>query len=252
MIAVRNLVKRFGQTEVLRGLSFDVGRGEVAAIVGPSGGGKSTLLRCLNGLESFQGGEIRIGDLALGPSHQAAPDAKLLQRVRQRVGFVFQQFNLFPHRSALENLIEAPVHVLRKPRDEAVAEARAMLERVGLARREAAMPHELSGGEQQRVAIARALLMRPEAVLFDEPTSALDPVMAGEVMAVITKLAESGLTMIVVTHQMEFVRRVARNVHVLAGGERVEHGPPARIFVDPRHATTRAFLAEARGGRDDG
>ncbi len=249
MIAVRDLVKRFGPAEVLRGVSFDVGRGEVAAIVGPSGGGKSTLLRCLNGLEPFQGGEIRIGDLALTPSFHPARDAKLLQRVRQRVGFVFQQFNLFPHRSVLENLIEAPLHVLRKARAEAVAEARAMLERVGLARREAAMPHELSGGEQQRVAIARALLMRPEAVLFDEPTSALDPVMAGEVMAVIARLAEGGLTMIVVTHQMEFVRRVARTVHVLAGGERVEHGPPARVFEDPRHATTRAFLAETKGER---
>jgi ABC-type polar amino acid transport system ATPase subunit len=246
MIVVRDLVKRFGPNDVLRRVSLEVGKGEVAAVVGPSGGGKSTLLRCLNGLESFQGGEVRIGDLALVPGMHPMRDAKLLQRVRQRLGFVFQQFHLFPHRSVLENLIEAPLHVLRKPRAEAVAEARVMLERVDLAEKESAMPNQLSGGQQQRVAIARALLMRPEAVLFDEPTSALDPVMAGEVMAVIAKLAESGLTMIVVTHQIEFVRRVARTVHVLAEGERVEHGPPARVFEDPRHPTTRAFLAEAR------
>ncbi len=242
MIEVLGLVKRFGHVEVLSGISLSVEAGEVAAVIGPSGGGKSTFLRCINGLEAFDEGEVRVSGFTLGPR---AHDARTLQAVRESVGFVFQQFNLFPHRTALGNCIEAPVHVLGEPRDVAAARAREMLCRVGLAGREDAYPKDLSGGQQQRVAIARALLMRPKAILFDEPTSALDPVMAAEVLGVMTDLAKQGQTMIVVTHSMHFARSVANAVHVFAGGRVVESGPPERVFSDPQHETTRAFLREA-------
>jgi ABC-type polar amino acid transport system ATPase subunit len=246
VIRARDVVKRFGSTEVLRGISLDVARGEVAAVIGPSGGGKSTFLRCLNGLEAFDAGDLRVGELTLPPLANARRDAALLRDVRRRVGFVFQQFNLFPHLSVLENLIEAPVHVLGKRRGEAEAEARKMLERVGLADRTAAMPRQLSGGQQQRIAIVRALLMHPEVMLFDEPTSSLDPVMAGEVLAVMSDLARGGQTMIVVTHQMGFARTIAQTVHVFADGRVVEAGPPDRVFEEPKHPTTQAFLLQAR------
>jgi len=242
MISVTGLVKRFGDAEILSGISLEVERGEVAAVVGPSGGGKSTFLRCINGLEPFHAGEIRVGGFTLGPQ---VHEPRTLQAVRKAVGFVFQQFNLFPHLTAIGNCIEAPVRVLREPRGSAAARAREILRRVGLAGKEDAYPRDLSGGQQQRVAIARALLMRPEAILFDEPTSALDPVMASEVLGVMTDLAKEGQTMIVVTHSMHFARNVARNVHVFAGGRVVESGPPATVFADPQHETTRAFLREA-------
>jgi len=242
MIAVEGLVKRFGRAEILSGISIKVDAGEVAAVIGPSGGGKSTFLRCLNGLEPFDAGEVRVCGFTLGPH---AHDARKLQQVRQAVGFVFQQFNLFPHLTALGNCIEAPMRVLGMPRDAAAANARDMLRRVGLSGREDAYPRDLSGGQQQRVAIARALLMRPKAILFDEPTSALDPVMAAEVLEVMSDLAKEGQTMIVVTHSMHFARNVANHVHVFAGGKVVESGPPDRLFADPRHETTRAFLREA-------
>ncbi|MCK6459239.1 MAG: amino acid ABC transporter ATP-binding protein [Planctomycetes bacterium] len=242
MIEVKGLVKRFGRAEILSGITLSVAAGEVAAVIGPSGGGKSTFLRCINGLEPFDAGEVRVGEHRLGPH---AHDPAMLRAVRRTVGFVFQQFNLFPHLTALGNCIEAPVRVLREPRDAAAARARAMLGRVGLAGREDAYPKDLSGGQQQRVAIARALLMRPQAILFDEPTSALDPVMAAEVLGVMTDLAKEGQTMIVVTHSMHFARSVAGSVHVFAGGRVVESGPPDRVFSDPRHETTRAFLREA-------
>jgi len=242
VIEVRDLVKSFGADDVLRGVSLSVPKGEVAAIVGPSGGGKSTFLRCINGLEAFGSGSVRVGDLELPPNVDPARDAALLRRVRRKVGFVFQQFNLFPHRDVLGNLIEAPLHVLEEPRAQAVERARALLARVGLSEKETARPRDLSGGQQQRVAIARALMMQPDAVLFDEPTSALDPVMAREVLDVITQLARDGQTMIVVTHHMEFARDVATHVHVFAGGRDVEHGPPAQVFANPRHEVTRSFL----------
>jgi ABC-type polar amino acid transport system ATPase subunit len=242
MISVEGLVKRFGHREILSGISLSVEAGEVAAVIGPSGGGKSTFLRCLNGLEPFDGGKVSVCGHALGPH---AHDPRMLREVRRSVGFVFQQFNLFPHKTALGNCVEAPVQVLGEPRAAAAARARDMLQRVGLAGREDAYPRNLSGGEQQRVAIARALLMRPKAILFDEPTSALDPVMAAEVLGVMTELAKEGQTMIVVTHSMHFARNVARNVHVFAGGRVVEAGPPSRVFQDPQHETTRAFLREA-------
>ena len=243
MITVRALCKRFGALEVLKGISLDVARGEVAAVIGASGSGKSTLLRCLNGLESFDGGAVDVGDCRLAPSMEPRRDGALLQKVRRRVGFVFQQFHLFPHRTVLENVIEAPVHVLRLSRDAAVERARRLLERVDLPDKLGAYPRHLSGGQQQRVAIARALAMEPEVVLFDEPTSALDPAMAAEVLAVMADLARSGQTMVVATHAMDFARAAAATLHVLAGGAIVESGPPARVLDEPGHPATRALLA---------
>ncbi|MBI4890372.1 MAG: amino acid ABC transporter ATP-binding protein [Acidobacteria bacterium] len=244
MIRVENLVKRHGALEILKGISVDVKKGDVHSIIGPSGGGKSTFLRCVNGLEEFQGGAVQVGELVLRPGMNARKDARLLQNVRRQEGFVFQQFNLFPHLTVLGNVIEAPVHVLKMKREEAVAKARVLLGRVGLGMKEDAYPRNLSGGQQQRVAIARALVMEPEAILFDEPTSALDPVMAGEILSLMTDLAEDGQTMIVVTHSMGFARNAASQVHVFAGGYDVEYGPPEEVFGDPKHETTRAFLKQ--------
>ena len=244
MITVKNLFKRHGTLDVIKGISLEVKAGEVAAVIGPSGGGKSTFLRCINGLEPFQGGEVQVGSYTLTPEPSSRSTSRLVA-IRKTVGFVFQQFNLFPHLSVLENCIEAPLRVLGEPRDQAVARARETLARVGLSKKIDAMPRDLSGGQQQRVAIARTLLMRPQAILFDEPTSALDPVMANEVLGVISDLAKQGQTMVVVTHSMTFARNVATHVHVFADGYDVEHGPPSRIFNDPQHETTRAFLKEA-------
>lgn len=246
MIKIEQLVKKHGDKTIINGISLEVKKGDVAAVIGPSGGGKSTFLRCINALEPFQGGWIQIGEDVLNPSISPRKDARLLQRVRTRVGFVFQQFNLFPHLNVLENLMEAPTQVLGLSRDEAVARARPMLARVGLGDKEEAMPRNLSGGQQQRVAIARALVMQPEAILFDEPTSALDPVMAGEVLAVMGDLAKQGQTMIVVTHSMQFARNVSDHVYVFAGGIVVECGSPNEVFENPQHPTTRSFLVQAK------
>ena len=246
MITVSDLHKRFGTAEVLRGVSLNVQRGDVCVLLGPSGGGKTTLLRTINGLETFDSGSVQVVGITLGPQANEARDAGLLQQVRRRVGMVFQQFNLFPHRTVLQNVIEAPVFVLRKPCDEAIVQARLLLDRVGLADKLHAMPASLSGGQQQRVAIARALAMEPEAILFDEPTSSLDPRMTAEVISVITDLARSGQTMIVVTHAMGFARNVAHTVHVMHAGRVAESGPPGQIFEDPQEEVTRVFLAETR------
>jgi ABC-type polar amino acid transport system ATPase subunit len=246
MITVEKLEKRHGPVEILKGISLEVGPGEVAAIIGPSGGGKSTFLRCINGLEPFQGGKIQVGDYQLTPQTHPGRDSAVLQAIRKRVGMVFQQFNLFPHLDVIGNLIEAPVQVLGEEVASATERAEKMLERMGLTPRKRAFPRDLSGGQQQRVAIARALLMKPEAILFDEPTSALDPVMAGEVLSVMEDLAKEGQTMIVVTHSMTFARGVATRVHVFAGGHDVENGPPDEVFNDPQHEITRSFLAEAQ------
>jgi ABC-type polar amino acid transport system ATPase subunit len=246
MIDVRGLVKRHGPLEVLRGIDLAVSRGEVAVIIGPSGGGKSTFLRCLNGLERFQRGSVRIDDLTLDCDSDEPSRAACLQAIRLRVGMVFQQFNLFPHRTVLQNVTEAPIHVLGLDRHEAEARAVALLERVGLRDKLQAMPRQLSGGQQQRVAIARALAMRPEAILFDEPTSALDPRMTAEVLGTMTDLARDGQTMIVVTHAMSFARQVAHTVHVFGEGRVIESGPPGQIFEFPHEEATRLFLAEAR------
>ena len=230
MIEVNGLVKRHGPLEVLRGVSLGVARGEVAAIVGPSGGGKSTFLRCLNGLERFEGGSVTIDGLRLDATLTDGARDAALRGVRRRVGMVFQSFNLFPHRSVLANVTEAPLHVLRLPRSEAEGRARKLLDRVGLGDKLAAMPAQLSGGQQQRVAIARALAMEPRVLLFDEPTSALDPAMAGEVLAVMADLARDGQTMIVVTHDLPFARRAAHTVHVFEGGRVAASGPPAAVL----------------------
>ncbi|MGH7864588.1 MAG: amino acid ABC transporter ATP-binding protein [Candidatus Binataceae bacterium] len=246
MITVKNLAKRFGASEVISGISMSVARGDVEVIIGPSGGGKTTFLRCINGLEAFEGGEISVGELVMTPRTNPQRDSALLQSVRKRVGMVFQQFNLFPHLTAIQNLCEAPVHVMGESHDAAETRGLTLLDRVGLAAKKDALPRNLSGGQLQRVAIARTLMMRPDAILFDEPTSALDPVIAGEVLAVMVDLAKEGQTMIVVTHSMTFASNVATRVHVFADGHDVESGPPEVVFEDPRHVITRAFLREAR------
>jgi ABC-type polar amino acid transport system ATPase subunit len=226
-------------------VSLQVKRGEVAAVLGPSGGGKSTLLRTINGLETFDHGEIRVDTVTMRPT--AGPARELaLRQIRQRVGMVFQQFHLFPHRTVLQNVTEAPIHVLGQSRDQAEAHARQLLDRVGLGDRLSAMPHQLSGGQQQRVAIARALALNPQAILFDEPTSALDPRMTAEVIQVMVDLAREGQTMIVVTHAMALARNVAHTVHVMHAGRIAESGPPEQIFDDPREEVTRTFLAEVQ------
>jgi ABC-type polar amino acid transport system ATPase subunit len=246
MITLTDIHKRYGQTEVLRGITMQVAKGEVCVLLGPSGGGKSTLLRTINGLETFDQGTIHVNGVALGASAGDERDAALTQ-IRRHVGMVFQQFNLFPHRTVLQNVTEAPIHVLKRPREEAVTHGRALLERVGLADKCDAMPGSLSGGQQQRVAIARALAMRPEVILFDEPTSALDPRMTAEVTSVMSDLARSGQTMIVVTHAMGFARTVAHRVHVMHAGQVAESGPPEQIFEAPQNDVTREFLAQAKG-----
>jgi ABC-type polar amino acid transport system ATPase subunit len=243
LIEAKGIVKSFAGQRVLDGVSLSVRQGEVAAVIGPSGGGKSTLLRCLNGLEPFQEGEVEVGDLRV-----RAGDTKLqgraLRLVRRRVGMVFQQFHLFPHMSALENVMAGPLYVLRMPRGDAESRARSLLARVDLANKIHARPDQLSGGQQQRVAIARALAVEPQAILFDEPTSALDRKMAAEVLRVIAELAQAGQTMLVVTHALEFARAVAQRVHVMHGGRLVESGTPEEIFSRPREASTRDFLEQ--------
>jgi ABC-type polar amino acid transport system ATPase subunit len=227
VIRVTNIVKEFGPVRILDGVSLEVRQGEVTALVGPSGGGKSTLLRCINGLEDFQAGEVSVGELTLtgGRPH---PQAELV-RLRRRVGMVFQQFNLFPHLTALQNVLSGPRYALGQSRAEAEPNARALLERVGLGHKLDARPANLSGGQQQRVAIARALAVNPSAILFDEPTSALDPQMAAEVLAVMRDLARDGQTMIVVTHDMEFARQ-AHTVHRMVAGRIERSGAPSEIL----------------------
>ncbi len=230
MIRVRDLVKRHGEWDVLRGVSLDVRRGEVAAIVGPSGGGKSTFLRCLNGLERFEGGSVEVAGLRLEVGMVARARELALREIRRRVGMVFQAFHLFPHRSALANVAEGPRYVLKLPKGEAEARARTLLEKVGMGDRLEARPSQLSGGQQQRVAIARALAMGPEVLLFDEPTSALDPPRVEQLHGVLAGLAAEGQTIVVVTHDVPFARRVADTVHVLEEGRVVASGPPAEIL----------------------
>lgn len=245
MITIRGLVKNHGPLRVLNGVDLAVERGEVAVVIGPSGGGKSTLLRCINGLELFQEGSVMVDGFCLGP--ETAAPAHVLRQLRRRIGMVFQQFHLFPHLTVLDNVLSGPLFVLGRKREEAEPEARQLLARVGMADKLQARPEELSGGQQQRVAIARALAMKPDAILFDEPTSALDPRMASEVLTVMTDLARSGQTMIVVTHAMGFARQAARTVHVMHEGQVAESGPPEQIFERPIKEVTRAFLCETKG-----
>ncbi|KNY20723.1 amino acid ABC transporter ATP-binding protein [Methylobacterium sp. ARG-1] len=236
MIVLQDVRKHYGSLEVIKGVSAEVAKGEVVCIIGPSGSGKSTLLRCINGLEAYDGGEIRVD------GQRVDRDKRSIQTIRTRVSMVFQRFNLFANRTALENVVEGPVHVKREPRAEVEERARALLARVGLAGKEHARPNELSGGQQQRVAIARALAMRPEAILFDEPTSALDPELVGDVLRVMRGLADEGMTMLVVTHEMGFAREVADRVLFLDGGRLVEQGPAAEILNRPQHPRTQDFL----------
>jgi polar amino acid transport system ATP-binding protein len=237
IIRYRGVIKRYGAFEALRGVDLDVHAGEVVCLIGPSGSGKSTLLRCTNGLEMTDGGEIEF-EGALLPR-----DEKPLRLMRARMGMVFQSFELFPHLTALENVAEGPRTVLRKSLAEAKTRAAAMLAKVGLADKEANYPSALSGGQQQRVAIARALAMEPDVMLFDEPTSALDPETIGEVLNVMKVLAEEGMTMVVVTHEMTFARRVGDWVAVFDTGRIVEQGPPQQIFDAPLTERTRDFLS---------
>lgn len=246
MIEVRGLIKRFGTLEVLRGVDLTVGQGEVATLIGPSGGGKSTLLRCLNGLENFQGGHVTVDGLRLEADQRPVDRERVARSIRRTVGMVFQGFNLFAHQTVLQNVIEAPVHVLRLSRAEATERARALLDRVGMSHRLNAFPRQLSGGQQQRVAIARALAMEPRVMLFDEPTSALDPRMTSEVLAVIADLAAEGWTMVIATHAMAFARRVSNVIHVFDAGRIVESGVPRQIFDEPGHEATRSLLDESR------
>jgi ABC-type polar amino acid transport system ATPase subunit len=248
MVEAVGIRKRFGALEVIRGVSLSVARGEVVCIIGPSGSGKSTFLRCLNWLEVPEEGEIRIeGRPAFREMADGRPVAQSprdIARIRARIGMVFQAFNLFPHMTALDNVIEAPRHVLRLPYATARERAEALLRQVGLADRGDHYPEELSGGQQQRVAIARALAMEPKAMLFDEVTSALDPELVGEVLAVMRDLAARGMTMLIVTHEMNFARQVADRVVFMDGGLITEEASPAEIFSSPRLPRTRAFLKE--------
>lgn len=240
--------KAFGDLQILKGVSLQVRRGEVVVLIGASGSGKTTFIRCINLLEDIQGGTIRVNGRPMGYRERA--DGSLVRdsereiaRQRRDIGMVFQRFNLFPHMTALENIIEAPIHVLGVPRAQALEQARGLLARVGLADKAGHYPSMLSGGQQQRVAIARALAMKPQAMLFDEPTSALDPETVGEVLQVMKELAEEGMTMVVVTHEMGFAREVADRVVVLDQGELIEQGPPEQIFSRPSHPRTQAFLS---------
>ena len=236
MIRFEDVHKSYGSHEVLKGIDAEVAKGQVVCLIGPSGSGKSTLLRCVNGLETYQRGRITI-DGALDDAEVPA-----IHGLRTRVSMVFQRFNLFPHRTALENVMEGPIHVLREPATEVRARAEALLARVGLADKFHAYPGALSGGQQQRVAIARSLAMRPDAILFDEPTSALDPEMVGEVLQVMRSLADEDMTMLVVTHEIQFAREVADAVLFLDGGRIVEQGPAAEVLRNPRHERTQDFL----------
>jgi ABC-type polar amino acid transport system ATPase subunit len=247
MLTVNKVRKRFGSHEVLAGVSLEVGRGEVAVLIGASGCGKSTLLRCINGLEPFDKGCVRIGGETLLPDDMYCDSRRGIRarvhEVRRRVGMVFQQFNLFPHMTVLENVISGPVYAFGVGREVAEERARRLLERVGLSEKIHQRPATLSGGQQQRVAIARALANEPEVMLFDEPTSALDPRMTAEVLSVMADLASSGQTMLVTSHAMGFVRRSARTVHVMSEGQIVESGPPEQIFNGAAHPHTRELLA---------
>jgi len=247
-VTVRGVHKRFGRVEVLRGVDLDVEPGTVCCLLGPSGSGKSTLLRCMNHLETADAGQVRIDGELMGYRERDGvlhelSEAEIAER-RRAVGMVFQRFHLFGHLTALQNVTEGPVRVLRRRRADAEQDARALLERVGLAEKADHYPAQLSGGQQQRVAIARALAMRPRVMLFDEPTSALDPELVGEVLDVMRGLARDGMTMVVVTHEMGFAREVADTVVFLDQGRIIESGPPAQVLSAPSHERTRAFLSK--------
>ncbi|WP_313620303.1 amino acid ABC transporter ATP-binding protein [Achromobacter sp.] len=236
MITIENLSKSFGSHRVLEDINASINQGEVVCLIGPSGSGKSTLLRCINGLERYDGGLITIDGVTVDARK------KDIQNIRQRVAMVFQRFNLFPHRTALENVLEGPVHVKGESLASATERGREILASVGLAEKMNHYPQQLSGGQQQRVAIARALAMEPDAILFDEPTSALDPELVGEVLAVMRTLAEKGMTMVIVTHEMDFARNVSDRVLFLENGRIAEQGPSRDVLTNPSNERMRDFL----------
>lgn len=250
MVRAESVHKSYGSVPILRGVTLDVARGEVTCVIGPSGSGKSTFLRCLNHLEKIDAGRVEIDGRLMGYRESGGRLHELHERdvleQRASIGMVFQHFDLFPHLTVLENLTLAPVCVRGVTRDQAVATARTLLDRVGLLAKSGAYPSQLSGGQQQRVAIARALAMEPSLMLFDEPTSALDPELVGEVLDAMRTLAQSGMTMVVVTHEIRFAREVADSIVFMDGGVVVESGPPAQVLGSPRHERTRSFLAQVR------
>ena len=249
LIEIRGLETSFGKNAVLKGIHLEVAKGEVVALIGPSGSGKSTLLRCINLLTLPDSGHVRVGDhdAAFGKNATRLPGDRELARFRARTGMVFQHFNLFPHMTALGNVMEGPVTVLKQRRKEAEATARELLQKVGLADKTDIYPDKLSGGQKQRVAIARALAMRPDVMLFDEATSALDPELVGEVLQVIKSLAREGMTMMLVTHEIAFAREVADKVIFMRDGVVVECGPPSQVIEAPLQEATRSFLARFKG-----
>ncbi|ULE35894.1 amino acid ABC transporter ATP-binding protein [Mycobacterium sp. IDR2000157661] len=248
MVKAESVCKSFGALEVLKGITLEIGKGEVLVMVGPSGSGKSTFLRCINHLEQVNAGRLYVDGELIGyrdkgkKLYEMSP--KDAARQRRDIGMVFQHFNLFPHRTALENIIEAPIHVKRVKKHEAVARGKDLLKQVGMSEKADAYPAQLSGGQQQRVAIARALAMNPKLMLFDEPTSALDPELVGEVLEVMKKLAAEGMTMVVVTHEMGFAREVANHLVFMDGGVVVESGLPREVLGNPKHDRTKAFLSK--------
>jgi polar amino acid transport system ATP-binding protein len=248
MVKAEEVCKSFGALHVLKGITLEVGKGEVLCMVGPSGSGKSTFLRCINHLEQVNAGRLYVdGDLigyreAGAKLHEISP--RVAAKQRREIGMVFQHFNLFPHRTGLGNIIEAPIRVKGEKKDAALARGKDLLEQVGLSDKAEAYPAQLSGGQQQRVAIARALAMSPKLMLFDEPTSALDPELVGEVLAVMKKLAAEGMTMVVVTHEMGFAREVANQLVFMDAGVVVESGPPRDVLSNPQHERTKAFLSK--------
>lgn len=244
-IEAKNVIKNFGSLQVLKGINMDVNEGEVVAIIGPSGGGKSTFLRCLNKLEDVNGGTIVIDGETLvedGKDGVVYADKEKQRAIVCRMGMVFQQFNLFPHMTVLENLIEAPVQVQKRDKNEVIKEAEALLKKVGLSDKRDVYPAKLSGGQQQRVAIARALCMKPDILLFDEPTSALDPELTNEVLQTIRNLAQERMTMVVVTHEMTFAKEVANRIIFMADGVIQEQGTPAEVFENTKNERLRTFL----------
>jgi polar amino acid transport system ATP-binding protein len=248
MVKAESVCKSFGALDVLKGITLEIGKGEVLCMVGPSGSGKSTFLRCINHLEQVNAGRLYVDDELIGyrekggKLHEMSPRDAAKQR--REIGMVFQHFNLFPHRTALQNVIEAPIHVKGVKKDAAVARGKDLLEQVGLSAKADAYPAQLSGGQQQRVAIARALAMSPKLMLFDEPTSALDPELVGEVLEVMKKLAAEGMTMVVVTHEMGFAREVANHLVFMDEGVVVEAGNPREVLSNPQHERTKAFLSK--------
>ena len=254
VVSIENIHKSFGDNEVLKGVSMHVEEGEVVAVIGASGGGKSTLLRCATLLETFERGSLHYGDIAVAEAdaqgNAVYSGKETLAKARERFGLVFQNFNLFPHYTVLKNIMDAPLHVQKRPQDEVEAHARELIAKMGLNGKEDMVPCELSGGQQQRVAIARALCMNPDVLFFDEPTSALDPQLTQEVLRVIRQLAEEKMTMVIVTHEMLFARDVADRVVFIAGGLVVEEGPSSEVIDRPKHELTRAFLSKSEADPD--